>query len=99
MFSIINRYMVMRGLFARGEAKQLVTLDQLCAAAPLSGITGGTIVQAARIYADIQKKDELTRDADILIVATAITHGLAAASNNDTHFRRIRRLHIKNWLA
>jgi predicted nucleic acid-binding protein len=41
----------------------------------------------------------LTRDADILIVATAITHGLAAASNNDTHFRRIRRLHIKNWLA
>jgi predicted nucleic acid-binding protein len=41
----------------------------------------------------------LISDADILIAATAITHGLAVVTNNEAHFRRIQSLPIENWLA
>jgi len=62
-------------------------------------ITDAIIVQAAKLYADLHKRGELISDADILIAATAITHGLVVATNNDAHFRRIPNLQIQNWLA
>jgi tRNA(fMet)-specific endonuclease VapC len=56
------------------------------------------IVQAATIYADLHRRGELICDADILIAATAITHGLTVATNNQAHFRRIPDLLVVNWL-
>jgi tRNA(fMet)-specific endonuclease VapC len=98
-FSIITRYEVLRGLFAKEATKQLVTFDQLCAASRVLPVTEVIVVQAARIYADLYKRGELISDADILIAATAITHGLVVATNNEAHFRRVQNLQIENWLA
>ena len=97
-FSVITRYEVLRGLLARGAAKQLDAFDQLCATSRVLPLTETIIVQAATIYADLKKRGELVSDADILIAATAIVHGLAIVTNNEAHFRRIRDMQIMNWL-
>ena len=98
-FSIITRYEVLRGLLTKGAAKQLAAFDKLCATSRVLPLTDSIIVQAATIYADLHRRGELISDADILIAATAITHGLAVVTNNEAHFRRIRDLQVVNWLA
>jgi tRNA(fMet)-specific endonuclease VapC len=98
-FSVITRYEVLRGLLAKGATKQQSTFDQLCAASRVLPLNDSIIVQAATIYADLHRRGELISDADILIAATAITHGLAVVTNNEAHFRRIRDLQVLNWLA
>ena len=98
-FSVITRYEVLRGLFAKGAVKQLALFDHLCAASLVLPITDAVIVQAATIYADLYQRGALISDADILIAATAITHELSVITNNEAHFRRIPKLQIENWLA
>ena len=98
-FSVITRYEILRGLLAKGATKQLSAFDQLCAASRVLPLTDPIIVQAATIYADLYRRGELISDADILIAATTITHGLAVVTNNEAHFRRIRDLQVVNWLA
>ncbi|MGA2939543.1 MAG: PIN domain-containing protein [Syntrophobacteraceae bacterium] len=89
----------MRGLLVRGAAKQLEAFDQLCATSRVLPLTEPMIVQAATVYADLHLRGELISDADILIAATAMTHGLAVVTNNVAHFRRVRDLQVVNWLA
>ena len=98
-FSVITRYEVLRGLLAKGAAKQLAAFDRLCATSRVLPLTDSIIVQAATVYADLHRRGELISDADILIAATAITYGLAVVTNNEAHFRRIRDLQVVNWLA
>ena len=98
-FSVITRYEVLRGLLAKGAAKQLAAFDLLCSASRVLPLTDSIIVQAATIYADLHRRGELISDADILIAATAISHGLAVVTNNEVHFRRVKDLEVQNWLA
>ena len=97
-FSIITRYEVLRGLLAKGAAKQLAAFNKLCTTSRVLLLTDSIIVQAAAIYANLHRRGELICDADILIAATAITHGLTVATNNQAHFRRIPELLVVNWL-
>lgn len=98
-FSIITRYEILRGLLARGADKQVAAFDQFCSTSRVLPLTDSIIVQAATVYADLHRRGELLSDADILIAATAITHGLAVVTNNEAHFRRIGNLQVVNWLA
>jgi tRNA(fMet)-specific endonuclease VapC len=98
-FSAITRYEILRGLLAKGAVKQLATFDQLCAASLVLPITDAIIVQAAAIYADLYQRGMLIGDADILIAATAVTHGLSVVTNNEAHFRRISKLQIENLVT
>jgi tRNA(fMet)-specific endonuclease VapC len=97
-FSLITRYEILRGLYAKGAGKQLAAFDKLCARSRVLPLTDPIVVQAAIIYDDLHRRGELISDADILIAATAITHGLAVVTNNEAHFRRIRDLQVVNWL-
>ena len=98
-FSVITRYEVLRGLLAKNAAKQLAAFDQLCAASRILPVTDPVVVQAASIYADLSRRGDLINDADILIAATAVAHGLVVVTNNESHFRRVPRLQVENWLA
>ncbi len=98
-FSVITRYEVLRGLLAKDAKRQLTAFDQLCASSRVLPITDEIVVQAAALYADLCRRGELINDADILIAATALAHGLVMVTNNESHFRRIRNLQIENWLA
>lgn len=43
-------------------------------------------------------RGQLIGDADILIAATALTHGLVLVTNNHAHYNRIGALTVRNWL-
>jgi tRNA(fMet)-specific endonuclease VapC len=97
-FSEITRYEVLRGLLSKGAVRQQQAFEQLCLSSTVLPLTADIVRQAAVIYADLYTRGELIGDADILIAATAMTHGLAVATNNEAHFRRIPGLVLENWL-
>jgi len=65
----------------------------------LAGLQAIPITErVARIHADIWSgladRGELIGAHDLWIAATAIAYGLAVATRNDTHFKRIPGLHV-----
>ncbi len=96
--SIITRYEILRGLRAKGAVRQTVAFDRFCARNTILPLTDEAVVKAAEIYADLSGRGELIGDADILIAASALVHGLGVVTNNEDHFKRIRDLQLENWL-
>ena len=54
--------------------------------------------KAADIYDELRRTGKLVEDADILIAATAMKHGMVVVTDNTEHFKRIRGLKVENWL-
>lgn len=96
--SIITRYEILRGLMAKGATKQARAFDRFCAKNAILPLTDEAVEKAAEIYADLRARGELIGDADILIAASALVHGLGVVTNNEDHFGRIRDLQVENWL-
>ena len=97
-FSVITRYEVLRGLKAKDALKQAAVFERFCARNRILPVTAEIIECAADIYADLYKRGQLIGDADILIAATALVHGLGIVTNNEAHFRRIAGLNVENWI-
>jgi tRNA(fMet)-specific endonuclease VapC len=98
-FSMITRYEILRGLRAKNATSQLQAFDRFCGTCLIVPLTDDVVVRAADIYAALRQRGELIGDADILIAATALSHGLAVVTNNETHFRRVSGLGVENWLT
>jgi tRNA(fMet)-specific endonuclease VapC len=98
-FSIITRFEILRGLYAKGATAQLVRFEQLCAVSTVLPLTDAVVVRAAQLYGELHRRGELIGDADMLIGATALDHGLVLATNNTDHYRRIPGLALVNWLT
>lgn len=98
-FSVITRYEVLKGLHAKGATAQVARFEEFCAAHDVRALSDVAISRAAEVYADLHKRGVLIGDADILIAATALVHGLEVVTNNGRHFRRIPGLTVSNWLA
>jgi tRNA(fMet)-specific endonuclease VapC len=47
--------------------------------------------------AELRRRGEPIGDADVLIAASALVHGLTVVTNNEGHFRRISGLDVENW--
>ena len=97
-FSVITRYEILRGLKVKGATQQAIVFDRFCARNAILPITEETAIKAAEIYADLSERGELIGDADILIAASTLVHGLGVTTNNETHFKRVRELRVENWL-
>ena len=72
--------------------------EQLCSASRVLPLEWDVVTQAADIYADLHQRGRLIGDADILIAAAAIVHGLILVTNNENHFSRVTGLQVDNWL-
>jgi tRNA(fMet)-specific endonuclease VapC len=96
-FSIITRYEVLRGLKAKNAIVQLRAFDRLCATSQIVPLTDEAVVKASEIYAELRRRGEPIGDADVLIAASALVHGLTVVTNNENHFRRISGLDVENW--
>jgi len=97
-FSIITRYEILRGLKAKEAIAQVQAFDRFCEACLILPLTDEIVVRAAEIYASLRRRGQPTGDADILIGASALTHGFGVVTNNETHFGRIEGLRVDNWL-
>jgi tRNA(fMet)-specific endonuclease VapC len=53
---------------------------------------------AAHLYKALAARGELIADADLLIAATAVTHGLTLVTHNTQHFSRVAGLQLEDWL-
>lgn len=98
-FSIMTRYEILRGLKAKRATAKLAAFEQFCQVNQVLPMNDPIIVRAADIYADLKKRGQLISDADILIAATAITHGLTLVTNNTAHYGRIVGLTLENWIS
>jgi len=96
-FSLITRYEILRGLISKGAQVQLQAFERRCQVSEVLPLTDPIIVRAAEIYAELKSCGELISDADILIAATALIHGLVLITNNVVHFQRIRGLQVQTW--
>lgn len=98
-FSSITRYEILRGLKAKQAVAQLARFDEFCDSCQVLPVTNDIVHWAADIYAELYRAGQLIGDADILIVATALVHDLDLASNNVTHFERVKGLTITTWMV
>jgi tRNA(fMet)-specific endonuclease VapC len=96
-FSIMTRYEILRGLKAKGATTKLVAFERFCRANNILPLIDPIIMRAAEIYADLKQRGQLISDADILIAATALAHGLTLVTNNTAHYRRIAGLTLESW--
>jgi tRNA(fMet)-specific endonuclease VapC len=95
--SIITRYEVVRGLEAKQAWKQLAAFESLCTTMEVLPLSDGIVLRAAAIYGDLHRRGSLIGDADVLIAATAMEHGLILVTNNERQLRRIADLVLDNW--
>jgi tRNA(fMet)-specific endonuclease VapC len=96
-FSVLTRYEILRGLRAKGAVHQELAFDSLARLSQVLPLTDSIAVRAAAIYADLHQRGELIGDADILVAATALEHGLLLATGNTAHLGRIPGLQVTNW--
>jgi tRNA(fMet)-specific endonuclease VapC len=96
-FSIITRYEILRGLKTRGAARQLAQFEAQCHASEILPLTDDIVIRAADIYASLHRAGRLIGDADTLIAATALVHGLTLVTNNTGHYRRVPGLTVISW--
>jgi tRNA(fMet)-specific endonuclease VapC len=98
-FSIITRFEILRGLHAKHASAQLAAFDHLCSVSMILPLTDAIVVRAAVLYAELYQRGTLIHDADILIAATGLEHGLVVVSGNEGHYKRIAGVQLENWLA
>jgi tRNA(fMet)-specific endonuclease VapC len=96
-FSIITRYEVLRGLKARGATRQVAAFEHWCQTSNVLPLGDDVVVRAADLYADLYRSGHLISDADILIAATALVHGLILITGNVAHFQHISGLPLASW--
>lgn len=91
----MTQYEIERGLEARGATKRIDRFRRLCARSDVLSLEPDVVSRAAQIYGHLSREGLIIQDADILIAATALHHGLVVATNNTRHFERIEGL--DNW--
>lgn len=96
-FSIITRYEILRGLYAKEATAQVRRFATLCQSSDVIGLDEPTIDRAAQLYGHLRRHGLQIGDADLLIAATALVHHLALGTNNERHFAVIDGLSLVNW--
>jgi tRNA(fMet)-specific endonuclease VapC len=97
--SIITRFEILRGLYAKSATSQIAAFHTMCQSMEVLPLTDAIVVRAADIYGTLHQTGQLVGDADILVAATCLENGCEIVTNNTTHFSRIQGLVVQNWLV
>lgn len=97
---IISDYELLRGLkeLDRNREQRVAEFEDLVSRLHLRILTRRVIRVASDLYVELRRRGEPLEDADILIAATALAHGLVLITDNERHFRRVAQLEVENWL-
>jgi len=97
--SAFNLFEIQRGLLAKGAIVQLREFAQHRAVMESLPIDEDVLDRASVIWSTLRTTGVQVKDADCLIAATAIVHGLPLSTNNTKDFARIDGLALDNWLS
>ena len=96
--SIISYYEILNGLLYKDAKKQLKRFSDFVELNSIIPLTIVSAKAAAEIQADLRKKGLEIGHTDTLIAGIAITSKLQLVTNNTAHFKRVKGLHIENWM-
>jgi tRNA(fMet)-specific endonuclease VapC len=96
-FSLITRYEILRGLYAKTAERQINAFLGHCRASIVHPLTEEIIDSAAKIYGSLRRRGQMISEGDLLIAATALVHNLALVTGNVGHFQRIEGIRLFNW--
>jgi len=100
--SCITLYECLRGHLANKATKRLDDFYSFLMLTDILYLDRSIIETAAEIYGTLKPHGALPGDADILIAATALTHGKIVVTNNEKHYASIQEhfaLHVENWMT
>lgn len=95
--SAFTQYEIVRGFRWRKATVKLAAFEQLSKAMMIYPITSAVLDRAADLWADGATQGKPKMDADLLIAATALAHGLELVTGNLPHFKWINGLTVSNW--
>jgi tRNA(fMet)-specific endonuclease VapC len=96
-FSAFTRYEAVRGLKAKRATRQLQQFATFCLQSRILAITDEILDRAADLWVTADSTGNPKRDADLIIAATALEHGLVLATGNTRHFSWIMGLTVEDW--
>jgi predicted nucleic acid-binding protein len=91
-------YEVGRGLAAVKATAKQANFYKYCSRIGIAEIDRTAFDEAIRIYAELRAAGTPIEDADIMIAATCIRHGLTLITNNVKHFELVRGLSFENCI-
>lgn len=95
--SAFTKHEIERGLRWRNATTQLTDFERLCRSMAVCSVTDAVLDRAADLWADAATHGKPKNDADLLIAATALVHGLELATGNTDHFDWISGLTVSSW--
>jgi tRNA(fMet)-specific endonuclease VapC len=95
--SAFTWFEVVRGLRWQNASAKLIDFDQLCQRSTIYPVAGEILNRAADLWAIAASQGKSKMDADLIIAATAIHHGLELVTGNQSHFRWIPLLVTRDW--
>lgn len=95
--SIVTWYEVVRGLRAVNAVTKLKRFELFTSHSVILPASTRTFDIAADLWAADRARRQSTFDADLLIAATAIEHGMMLVTGNTPHFQWISQLVIDDW--
>lgn len=96
-FSEFTRFEVRRGYVDKRATHQLAKFEVFCAHSLVLPIDRSVFDQAALLWSEARQGGHPRSDADLLIGATALLHGLVLATGNRRHFAWMPGLRIADW--
>lgn len=94
----VVRYEARRSLLAPQYAKRLAQLDHLLSGHAVLGFDEQAADIAADIYHQLRAAGQLIEEADLMIAASALRHNATLVTRNTSHFQRIPKLNLLDWL-
>jgi tRNA(fMet)-specific endonuclease VapC len=77
--------------------KQLTVFEDFVAGNMVVPMTDKSARISAELYSSLRQNGQIIDDIDLLIAGIAIENELTLVTNNESHFKRIPGLKIKNW--
>lgn len=96
-FSAITRYEVIRGLRAKQATTQLARFGVFCEHSLIWPVTESVLDRTAELWVSAKQRGFPSRDADLIIAATALELSRVLVTGNTSHFAWIPQLRLSDW--
>lgn len=96
-FSEFTWFEVRRGLLEKNAQQQLKQFEEFTGHCDVLPVDRSVYERAAELWSQARLTGHPHSDADILIAATALVHGLTLGTGNARHFDWIEELVLTDW--